>query len=300
MLIGGTGFIGRNLATRLRQRSHDVTVTGLKRCATSSGNDKILQVPIADVERLTQCVTERRIDTVVHLVSSLLPSSNENEYFEELGAVVAPTFKLAQRLSRLGVRLVFVSSGGTVYGVTQAQAVSEDQPCHPINFYGLSKTEIECQLLFLRRTQGLGLLIVRPSNPYGPGQSLFGNQGLVSVILGRLARKEPLPIWGDGSAIRDYIYIDDCVESLALLIENDVEGTTLNLGSGVGHSLLDVVAVIENATGKRVQLDFLPARPVDVPRLVLDVSRLRSMGMHRTRALIAGVRSYLEILGDNP
>ncbi len=150
---------------------------------------------------------------------------------------------------------------------------------------------------FLTRTAGLRALILRPSNPFGLHQPLDGAQGLISVLLGRVAAGRELEVWGDGSTIRDYIHIDDLVASVRDLIECGTTDSTLNIGSGAGHSLLEVVRIVEEVTGRSVPLDFKPARAADVPRLVLDVARLRGLGLHRSRPLAAGIRQYAASLG---
>jgi UDP-glucose 4-epimerase len=294
LLLGGGGFIGVNLATRLRRAGHDVIVAG----RTAHGDAQAL--PLSAVDAIDALVAERRVDTVVHLASTLLPGSSEGDFLAEREHIAGPTAQLAGRLADRGVVLMFLSSGGTVYGVHASAAVAEDDPCHPISFYGQSKLEMELYLRFLERTRGLRCLIMRPSNPYGPGQALGGTQGLVSVLLDRIRRDCPLQVWGDGSTVRDYIHIDDLVEPMARLIEQGSWGMTLNIGSGTGHSLLDVVRAVEGATGHTVRLEFQPPRAADVPRFVLDVSRLQAMGLYQTRPLEAGIAAYLATLKDWP
>ena len=120
----------------------------------------------------------------------------------------------------------------------------------------------------------------------------------MSVILGRIADNRPLDIWGDGSTVRDYIFVEDAVRSMGELIVQNAEGT-YNVGSGVGSSLMEVVRSAETMTGKSVALQFHPARAADVPRLVLDVTRLVARGLHHARPLDAGMRRYVEQLGMN-
>lgn len=295
LLLGGGGFIGTNLAARLERGGHRVLLTGHGTRGASNG--RWVDLPLTDTDGIMALIADHAIDTVVQLASSMLPSSTEAHYQAEQDAIIAPTRRLAARLADRGVRLVFFSSGGTVYGATSRDYATEDDPCAPIGYYGQAKLETELHLQFLARTRGLRLLTLRPSNPYGMHQSLTGAQGLVSVILGKLRDGGALEVWGDGTVVRDYIYIDDCVESVAALLVNDVAGTTLNIGSGVGHSLLEVVATVEEALGARVPLLFRPARPVDVPRLVLDVERLKGMGMYHHRPLLDGVRDYAQRLG---
>ncbi len=291
LLLGGTGFVGTNLATALTHAGHTVTVTG------RSNSTESIALPLSEVDALIALIEQRRIDTVVHLASSMLPSSTGDDYAAEQKSIALPTRQIAARLATLGVRLIYTSSGGTVYGATRKALASEDDPCEPISFYGQAKLEMEAHLRFLARVRGLRCLIVRPSNPFGLHQSLYGTQGLISVILGKIRDGLGLDVWGDGSSIRDYIYIDDLTASLCDLIAAETSDMTVNLGSGVGHSLLDVVNIIQEAAGRPIELNFKPARPADVPRLVLDTSRIRALGMHYSRPMNEGVRTYMDKLG---
>lgn len=294
LLLGGTGFLGTNLASWLQNAGHRVLVTG-RTPRTRIGHPAIV-LSLDDVEAIGALVRAERVDIVVHLACQLLPASTEAEYIREIAEVNYPMFRLARQLATMGVGLTFFSSGGTVYGSGARAQVAEDDRCWPINLYGQAKLEAELHLRFLARTCGLHLLILRPSNPYGLHQSLHGAQGLVSVILGRIADDRPLDVWGDGSTVRDYIFVEDAVHSMGELIARKAEGT-FNVGSGVGSSLIDVVRSAERVTGRSVALQFHPARAADVPRLVLDVNRLAALGLHHARPLDEGMRRYVEQLG---
>ena len=297
LLLGGTGFIGTNLSGALVEAGHDVLVAGHTTEGIHLPNGvQPVSLALGAVEDLVALIVREQVDTVVHLVSTLKPSSMLDDYLVEREMVLTPGVRLASALAELGTRLVYFSSGGAIYGTSSSGHVAEDDPCAPISFYGQSKLEMETHLRFLQRTRGLNALILRPSNPYGPHQAMNGGQGLVSVLLGRVAENRPLEIWGDGSSVRDYIHVDDLVATTCALIERGVEGT-LNVGSGEGHSLLDVVRIVEEITGKVVPLDFHPARAADVPRLVLDVERLRGTGLYRSRPLSDGIRDYAAMFG---
>lgn len=288
LLLGGTGFVGSNLARELADGGHDVLIGA----RTGDVAAQVHALPIEDPDVILAFVRERGVDVVVHMASTMKPGSAMSDYMAERRLVVTPTIRLAHGLAQSSVRLVFVSSGGTIYGVTSGAPVAEDDCCAPISLYGQSKLEIETWLRFLSRTAQLDCLIVRPSNPYGRNQPLHGSQGLVSVAMGKLLDRQPLEIWGDGSTVRDYIYIDDLVAIIRRLIEAGASGTTLNIGSGEGHSLLEIVRIVQAASGRTLELIFRPARPVDVPTLILDVGRLRSMGLHQARPLENGITTY--------
>jgi UDP-glucose 4-epimerase len=294
MLLGGTGFLGTHLAARLRCAGHRVLITG--RAPTARDGSPAIGLPLDDVAAIVARARSEGVDTVVHLACQLLPSSTETAYAEELAEITLPMFRLARELAASGIRLAFLSSGGTVYGASTWPRVAEHVRCQPISLYGQAKLEAELHLDFLTRISGLRLLIFRPSNPYGLYQPLRGAQGLVSVILGRMIDGTPLDIWGDGLVVRDYIHVDDAIDAMAGLIERNAEGT-FNIGSGVGHSLLDVVRSIEQVTGRSLSRRFHPARAADVPRLVLDVTRLAAAGLHKARSLTEGVRYYAGQLG---
>lgn len=295
LLLGGTGFIGTNLAAALAKLGMRVLVAG--RGAQARDGRAAIDLPLGEVDAIVDRAVAERVDTVVHLACGLLPSSAEAEYLLEWERVGAPALRLARRLAAAGIAFTFLSSGGTVYGVTASDRVAEDAPCRPISLYGQAKLELELHLGFLARTAGLRLLVLRPSNPYGAHQPLRGAQGLVSVVLGRIVDGIPLDVWGEGIAVRDYIHVADAAAAMAGLIAARAQGT-YNIGSGIGHSLLEVVALAEAATGRTVPLRFHPGRAADVPRLVLDVTRLAARGLgHHARPLALGVRDYAAELG---
>ncbi|MEE4209768.1 MAG: NAD-dependent epimerase/dehydratase family protein [Parvularcula sp.] len=294
LLIGGTGFLGTNLASWLENQGHRVLVIG--RSGRAPDGREAIALPLSDVDAIRKLVISEKIDSVVQMACQLLPASTELEYEREVADVHLPMFRLARQLADQGVGLTFVSSGGAIYGAVAQGLATEDEPCRPISLYGQAKLEAETHLRFLARTCGLRLLILRPSNPYGLHQTLHGKQGLVSVLLGRLADDRPLEVWGDGSTVRDYIFIEDAVRSMGELILRNVVGT-YNVGSGAGASLFDVVRTVEEIAGRLVALQFHPARAADVPRLVLDITRLAALGLHHARPLEEGIRRYMEQLG---
>lgn len=281
-LIGSSGFIGSNLAAELLRSNVEVASLGRLGLATQG-----------EVVREIDAI---KPDVVVHLASNLIPGSTEREYLDERADLMAATAFLADRLAERGILLVYLSSGGAVYGPAPGETLSESQECAPINFYGQAKLEVEAYLRFAARTLGLRYLVVRPSNPYGPGQDPRSGQGLITVLIDRAMRGEPLEVWGDGSVVRDYIHVQDMCRAIVHLLEAGVEDQVVNIGSGVGHSLLEVVEIVERNLGHQVQLSFKEARPVDSPRAVLDVARMRGHGVAEPRSLDLGVRAYVDHL----
>jgi UDP-glucose 4-epimerase len=174
-------------------------------------------------------------------------------------------------------RLVFVSSGGTVYGLPSAIPTPETAPTDPIGAYGVSKLSIEKYLAVYQRLHGLDYRILRVTNPYGPFQVPIKNQGLVAAIISKALRGETNEIWGDGSVIRDYIFIDDVVDALIAAASDQSAGRIFNIGSGVGRSVREVIAAIELALGKKLDIAWKQGRAADVPASVVAIDRARDL-----------------------
>jgi UDP-glucose 4-epimerase len=254
LLLGGTGFIGSALAARLQQENCNVRSLGGRNA------NQLEQV-------LPQC------DTVVHLASATTPGSSARLPGLELGNL-ALTLRLLDALrTQPHIHLIYFSSGGTVYGNPQQLPVSEDSLIAPLSNYGAGKAAQEsfCQAM---RAQGHAVTILRPSNAYGPGQTLKRGFGLVRTLLEHARLGTAMEIWGDGETVRDYIYIDDVVEATLGFIRQPQDSGTYNLGSGVGYSVNQVREVVEQVCGRRLHATYHPARATDVRGVMLDCARL--------------------------
>jgi UDP-glucose 4-epimerase len=256
LLLGGTGFIGSALAKRLKQEKTSAHVLGR-----------------LDVERLEHVLPQ--CSTVLHLASATTPGSSASQPDMELGNL-ALTLRLLDLLKRQPqTHLIFFSSGGTIYGNAERMPITEDFPIAPLSNHGAGKASQEA---FCRaaRAQGHAVTILRPSNAYGPGQTLKSGFGLVRTILEHARVGSPLEIWGDGENVRDFIYIDDIVEACTRFINLPEDSGTYNLGTGTGFSINHVRRIVESASGEQVQTIYRPARAVDVRSVVLDVSRIKA------------------------
>jgi UDP-glucose 4-epimerase len=194
------------------------------------------------------------------------------------------------------IRYIYFSSGGTVYGRNNSIQIAEEEPCRPINFYGYSKLMFEEYIGLAHRMHGLKYLVIRPSNPYGPHQNPANKQGVVSVFIDRVLKDEAIEIWGDGSVVRDYIWITDMTNALTNVLSKELWNTTINIGSGVGHTVNEVVAIIETVTKKTAKIVFKEARTVDVARIVLDVSKLKNEIDFYPTSLSEGIQLYCDTL----
>lgn len=306
LFLGGAGFIGSNLIRTLIGRKDDIKVYVLEPTfANISRLDgmevQVFRGTLQDIDFVQSIIEANHIDTIVHLVATIIPGSTFEDYKREYQQVIFPTIELMQYCAQKDIKFVYFSSGGTVYGNrTDMTPFKETDPMAPISYYGWSKQMMENSILYVHRTAGLKYLIVRPSNPYGHAQNIHAKQGLIAVALGKILAGEPIVVWGDGSNVRDYIYIDDLCEVLCQLLEKDVCNTTLNIGSGVGASINDIIQVLRDVVSEEVQVEYQPARKVDVSHMILDTTHLKQYVNVEFSSLVDGVtRFYRDVKGPS-
>ena len=302
LFIGGAGFIGSNIIRRLQHGDYEIHVcepVGAYMQRLEGMEVQIHYAMISDIEAISKIIQNNGIDVVVHLVSTLIPGSTYEDYKNEYKNVIFPSIELMELCAQKKVRFVYFSSGGTVYGNrNDVLPFTETDEIKPISYYGWSKQMMENSILFMHRTMGLDYLVVRPSNPFGHGQNLYGKQGLVAVAIGKLLNDEVIEVWGDGSAVRDYIYVDDLACIFVKLIEADVYNTTLNIGSGRGYSVNDVLAFLKIVSGRELKIVYKDPRPVDVSNMVLNTTRLKKAISYEITPFMDGVRKFYEEVKD--
>lgn len=274
LIIGGSGFLGQNIVKKIAGKNVVIYDLFPPRNPLREGFIYI-EGSLNDFSKIERVCSEYRIDTIIHAVSLILPNSNISGFYNDISSMFSPTVTLIDYCSKEDIFFVYLSSGGTVYGEQEGR-LSETSYSAPISFYGLSKLNVENAILFFHRTQKLRYLIVRPSNPYGIGQNIYGKQGLIAIIFGKIKKNQTISVWGDGSAIRDYIYIEDFAEIIGCLLSKGIENEILNIGSGKGSSINDILEIIKNIHKNPIQIEYIPARNVDVKKVVLDISRLQS------------------------
>ena len=300
LVLGGNGFIGSHLVDKLLKDGHFVRVF-----------DKYAErfrKPLPGVDYLYGDFGNRGeldaalegIDTVFHLICSTLPkSSNDDPIFDVESNVVGTLHLLEQCVTSKIRKIVFVSSGGTIYGNSLNLPVGEDSPTDPVCSLGITKLTIEKYLALFNNIRGLDYAVLRPSNPYGSRQDPAGMQGAIAVFLSRVANGKPIEIWGDGSVVRDFIFIDDLVEGVYRAATIATRSRVFNLGSGVGYSLNDVIRIIGDVTGCEPKVDYKPSRPFDVANNCLDISRAKGeMGWEPLVPLKGGIENTWEFIRE--
>lgn len=297
LFIGGAGFIGSSLVKQfLTNEKYNVFVVEPEFANVSrldGLNVKIYREALGNIDKVEKILISNKIDIVVHLVSTLIPGSGYDDFNNEFKNMIFPSIKLMEICAKENIKFVYFSSGGTIYGnrSTMLPFVETDEMA-PISYYGWSKQMMENSILFKNRTENLKYLIVRPSNPYGRGQNLHGKQGLVAVAIGKILEDKPVEVWGDGSAIRDYIYIDDLAKVFYQLIDKDVNNETVNLGSGRGYSVNDVLAFLKIITKKDFKIVYENARPMDVSNMVLDTEKMQRLAQVELTPMLNGISTF--------
>ena len=276
LVLGGGGFIGSHVVDALIDGGHRVRVFERPRVPQYRACDgdtlEWMEGDFQNSARVREAV--QGVDTIVHLVSTTLPKgSNDDPEFDVQSNVIG-SLRLLRSAVEAGVRkVVFISSGGTVYGVPVTIPIPETHPTEPRVSYAIGKLAVEKYLAVFRQEHGLDYAVLRVANPYGPRQRVDIAQGAVAVFLDAALAGRDVEIWGDGSVIRDYVHVADVARAFVLALEYGGEQRIFNIGSGQGRSLVELLDVIERAVGRPVPRRHLPARGIDVPSNVLDIAR---------------------------
>lgn len=274
LFLGGTGFLGSHCARALAKK-HNIIILDI-RDNYPDLYAKYYKTALSDVQKIKEIIDSEKIDIVFHCVSTLLPSSSFEDYQNDLMVNYLPSIKLFSYCADSGIKLVYISSGGAVYG-THNEIFNENTKREPISYYGLSKLNFENIIHFLHQNKKLDYMILRPSNPYGPGQNINGKQGVIAVLIGKILDFAPFEIWGDGTAIKDYIYIDDFSDYVEKLIEIESWNCDFNIGSGIGNSVNDVINCFKENKISLPEIIFLNSKTSDVKRMILDCSKIQEL-----------------------
>ena len=273
-VFGGGGFIGSTIADRLLQDKHELRIFERPRIdpyRLFSFDEQVewFAGDFMNVHDISQAIDG--VDAVLHLVSTTLPKSSNDDPIYDVQTNVVATLQLLNAMVAKHVRkIVFISSGGTVYGDPAYLPIDESHPTEPRVSYGITKLAIEKYLLMYQSLYGIKANILRVSNPYGERQRAETAQGAVGVFLNKAIQNQPLEIWGDGSVTRDYLYVGDAAEAFARAVEYDGSKSVFNISSGVGTSLNELIAMLESILGRDVARQYRSARQFDVPVSVLS------------------------------
>lgn len=288
LLLGATGFLGKNIYNYLQKKEHRV-------CAV--GRTNVFPLELANGDRYVSAELKNinfmelvaGYECVIHLVSSSVPAVNTP--LLDIDSTLIPTIRLLDACVRHQVgKVIFFSSGGTIYGNINKELISETDETNPISAYGIHKLTMEKYMQYYNWNYGLNTVIMRVSNPYGRFQKPFTNQGLIANALASCLEEKIFHVWGDGRAIRDYIYIDDVMSAVERVLSYTGQEKIFNIGSGKGTSILAVIDTIERITGKKLKVNYIKSKTQFVSANVLNACKAqRELGWQPSTTLDEGI-----------
>lgn len=270
LVLGGGGFLGTNLCRRLIASGFRVRAFGRR---------SLFPQELAGVEwregdfedRAALEANVKSFDIVFHLINGVAPQP------PNMDTEVASTRILLDICRKLGQRIVFVSSAGTIYGRSKQIPTPETAPLEPITAYGISNLAIEKNLALYEHRYGLDFRVLRVTNAFGPFQIAHKRQGLLAVLICQALRNEPIEIWGDGLIVRDFIFVDDVLDALEVVARDQSSARIFNIGSGQGRTIREAIAAVETLVGKKLNIHWKAHRSTDVPISVVSIERAKNI-----------------------
>lgn len=278
LILGGNGFIGYNLTKFLLEKNQSIIVytRSINSYRPELKGVEYVYDDFSNTALLKQSL--KGIDFVYHLISTSVPSTSNKNPIADIHDNVINTINLLEICVEMGVKkVIFTSSGGTIYGIPNTLPIAENHPTNPICSYGITKLSIEKYLHLFYHLHNLDYTVLRIGNAYGESQDPHGKIGAITIFLDRIKQGLPINIWGDGHIVRDYVYISDIINALYLAQNINLPEQIFNIGSGKGTSLNDLILEIKNAINVNFQVDYLPARKVDVPVNFLDITKANNI-----------------------
>jgi UDP-glucose 4-epimerase len=288
VVLGGGGFLGLNLCRYLESKGYRVRAFG-RRCLfpEALGDVPWFAGDAADPGALAAAIESSEV--AVHLIGTTTKySSMDSSWHDDVGNALR-CFDVGHKL---GVkRIVFASSGGAIYGAPTQMPIPETAPTEPFAPYGISKLAIEKYLAVYRRFHGIDYRILRIANVFGPFQVPKSDHGVIATFVSRALRDQALEIWGDGSIVRDYIFVDDVCAAIEFAINDDSDQRVFNIGSGQGRTLTDIVGSIERLLDRKLKIDRIEGRIGDVPASVLATDKASAvLGWNSSTPFEVGLR----------
>lgn len=295
LIIGGNGFIGFNLLKFLSKDDNIKLFSFDLNYPMKTLSDQITYIKgdFFNDNSLENAIKDK--DLIIHSLCTLVPGNSNTHYMQGYQKDFIQTIKLCELVVTQKSNLIFLSSGGTVYGNQDIQPIKETSLPSPINHYGGMKLCIETVIKCFNRQYHSHMRIARISNPYGPGQDYQKGVGFIDAVLKHTLSNEVVEIWGDGSIIRDYIYIEDLCEMISALIYYDGNEEIFNIGSGIGISQNGILELLRGM-GLPVQAVYKESRSVDASCIILNNTKICSIYKKKLISIDEGIEKYLDYL----
>lgn len=282
-LIGGNGFIGKNLTNYFLEKDYNVLVIGRNIVEDSDNLNGKLINKLIDVNKTSKLIDVLfEYENIIWLVNDLVPGSTMDCLVDDFTFNITPLINFLESVKKLIIlkRFVFISSGGTIYGDTLNRTdLNEDSPKNPISAYGLSKIIAENYINFITKRSSFESIIIRPSNVYGNHQNFKKPQGIVGYAFNALVNNKTIELYGEGKVIRDFVHVLDLAEAIKCCIERKCETATVktyNVGSQAGYSVKEVLDMINEISNQKIQTTLKPSRSFDCSYNVLDISKIKN------------------------
>lgn len=278
-ILGASGFMGANLTIALANAGYTVRCFDRKGSFPLSLRHGWKNVSFHEGDFFSRNDLLKVLEgceICFHLISTSVPVTSNAAPARDAQENIVGTLQLLDIARDEGVKkIIFPSSGGAIYGKTRVPVIDEKHPTVPLSSYGIAKLAIERYLALYHELYGLDYVALRIANPYGPFQRLESCQGIVGVFLGCAIADKPLSVWGDGTVVRDYIFIEDLIGAFLAAMRVTPREKVFNLGSGAGLSVNQLIDSLRRVTGKSLAVDYCEARELEIPYSVLDISRAR-------------------------
>ena len=310
LVTGGAGFIGSTLVDRLLDEGHEVVVVdslvrgrrvNLRAAESNAERFRFYQVDITD-PMLDEIIGREQPTHIFHLAAQIDVRKSVDDPIFDAEVNVVGTVRLAEAARRAGTqRIVFTSSGGSIYGPTQDLPVSETAPINPLSPYAASKSAGEIYLEMFSQLYGLEWTAVAPANVYGPRQDPHGEAGVVAIFSQHLLAGQPTRVFGRGTNTRDYVFVDDVVDAFykAATVPG-ARSLRFNIGTGVETSDRQLHTLVAHAAGAEDNPEFAPPRLGDVERSALDSARATEvLGWNPEVAIAEGVQRTVQYFRES-
>lgn len=278
LVLGGNGFVGSHLVDFLLGSGYNVRIlnkTNKPSLIPTSDTAEVIEGDITKIDNLYPIF--EGCDICFHLISSVTPKTSNLDPIFDIHTNLVSTLKVLDCMVKANIKkIIFLSSGGTVYGVPQHLPIDETHPTNPLCSYGIIKLTIEKYLALYHQLYGLDYVILRVANLFGEGQRINASQGVIPVFLAKAVQKETITIWGDGTVVRDYIHVSDLITAMIKSIDYSGPERILNIGSGKGISINELLGNMESLIGKQIKKNYISGRSFDVPANTLSIRRAKN------------------------
>jgi UDP-glucose 4-epimerase len=296
LIIGGTGFIGSQLVNELNKKGHQIRVLSRNGARKNDCYKQVeyIEGSVGDKQIISSVIND--IDYVYYFATTTNPKQSEKDLISDLSSNLIPIVNVLYQCVNKGIKkFIFCSSGGTVYGNQNKIPINEKSLCNPISSYGLVKLSIENYIKYFNHKYNLNYEILRLSNPYGANQFTDGTFGIIPTYIHAILSDKLISVYGEGEIVRDYIYIDDFISLNLKLLTTTTKNNIINVGTGIGTSIKELIHKIEIISGKKANVQYLPKRNFDVSVNCLEIKKVQKIyNWKPTISLDEGIKKTLE------